>query len=61
MYIHALGLCRGYHSIGSGGDRSGLRVWFCAGQRIRRSFDINGGGVRGMLVFELVVAVSALC
>ena len=53
VYIHSVGLCRGCHSIGGGGKRSGSGVYFCDGRGIWRSFAIVGGGVRGMLVVEL--------
>jgi hypothetical protein len=52
VYIHAVGLCRGCHSVGCGGERFGLGVCFCLGRSIGRSFPMVGGGMRGMLVIE---------
>jgi len=53
VYIHALGLCRDCHNIGCGGEGFGLRVCCCAGRGIGWSFEMSGGGLRGVLVFEL--------
>ena len=59
VYIHALGLCRGCHSIVCGREESGLRVWFCTCRIIGRSFTLSGCGVCDALVFEL--SSLALC
>jgi hypothetical protein len=48
-----MGLCRGCHSIGCGGERFGSGVWFCARRSIWRSLGMVGGGVRGVLVVGL--------
>ena len=47
VYIHSVGLCRGCHSIGCGGERYGLGLCFFGGRSIWRSFAIVGGGVGG--------------
>ena len=49
VYIHAVGLCRGCHIVGCGGEWFGLGMLFCAKRSVGMSFAIVGGGVRGML------------
>ena len=58
--IHAVGLCRGCHSVGCGGERSGLGMCFCVGQGIGRSFAMVGGGLRRMLVIALSFSVCCV-
>jgi hypothetical protein len=53
VYIHSMGLCRGCHCIGCGGERSRSGVCFCVGRSIWRSFAMVGCGVRWVLVVEL--------
>jgi len=52
VYIHSVGLCRGCHNIGCGGERSRSGVCFCIGLSVWRSFAMVGCGVMWVLVVE---------
>ena len=53
VYIHSVGLCKGCHSIGCGGERYGSGLCFCVERSMWRPLAMVGGGVRGMWVVDL--------